>query len=677
MRLMPGQSFGPYRLVEPAGIGGMAEVWRAYDARLDRHVAVKFLSPRYADDPAFLDRFRREARAISRLDHPNILTILDFGEQNGWTYMVSPFIGGGTLASRLGRGPWTVEEAIQVLDPLGSALDYAHEMGIIHRDVKPSNVLFTERGRLVLSDFGVARMLESGTMLSQAGVAIGTPMYMSPEQADGHPAGPASDIYSFGIIAYEVLTGLPPFQAETPLAMLRAHLDKPLPPPRSLNPRLEPHVEATLYRVLAKRPEARFPSAGEVVTALRAPADPDTDRAGHPLLGASTIMDSGLPPTATLPQAGPFRPVTPPSRPMYPPPPGPVSHPSFPPPPPPTRPGGPVYATSGGYPGAPVYAPAPSRAPWIAAIAAGALAIGLALVFMAWMLDFFPNSDGGGSATPTGTPAATSTSGSAVVAAAATTTPTAAVPTPTPGLQPTATPRQATATPQPPTPTPSRPTATPAPPTATPIPPSATPIPPSATPIRQPAEQPVFFAENFDSPARGRLPGQAAESGYAISYEGGEYRLRGTDPSWRGAWVGVDDANTPPNGMIAVDVRLVGPTGNRYVGVACRYHKTIHHEYLFLVYPDLQRGVLWRSDGTNEAEFAVADNPVIRRGNASNRIAISCNGNTISGYVNGVRVVTAQDRSLGSGYMLITTGKYDDPNGLWDARFDNLVISTP
>src|SRR5438045_9146833 len=125
MELAPGQTIGPYRLIQPAGAGGMAEVWRAYDVRLERQVAIKFLSPQYATDPTYLDRFRREARAISRLDHPNVLTIHDYGEQEDWTYMVSPYIGGGTLAARLRRGPWSVAEALEALEPLASALDSA------------------------------------------------------------------------------------------------------------------------------------------------------------------------------------------------------------------------------------------------------------------------------------------------------------------------------------------------------------------------------------------------------------------------------------------------------------------------------------------------------------------------------------------------------------------------
>jgi serine/threonine protein kinase len=272
MELSEGYAVGPYRLVGRAGSGGMAEVWRAYDARLKRYVAIKFLSPRYATDQTYLERFRHEAQAISRLDHPNILMVHDYGEQEGWTYMVSPYVGGGTLAAQLRRGPWTVEEALAVLEPLAAALDHAHSEGIVHRDVKPSNVLFTERGRLVLSDFGIARMIEGTTLLSQAGLVVGTPMYMSPEQADAQRVTGASDLYSLGVIAYEMLTGRPPFMAETPLALLRAHIDKPLPPPRTVNPSLSEPIEAALFTIMAKNPANRFPSGQEFVEALRASA---------------------------------------------------------------------------------------------------------------------------------------------------------------------------------------------------------------------------------------------------------------------------------------------------------------------------------------------------------------------------------------------------------------------
>jgi serine/threonine-protein kinase len=310
MELSPGAAVGPYRLIEPAGHGGMAEVWRAYDARLDRDVAMKFISRQFANEPGYLERFRREARAISRLEHPNILTVHDFGEQDGFTYMVTPFIGSGTLAKRLGR-PWAVADALRVVEPLASALDYAHSRGVVHRDVKPSNVLFSAQDRLVLGDFGVARMLEGTSELSHVGLLIGTPRYMAPEQVEGHPATPASDLYALGIVAYELLTGRAPFVAETPLAVLRAHVDKPLPPPRSLNPALPEDVERMLFRALAKDPGDRFPDCGAFAARLRIAAG-DVPIVGDPTGEMPTLITDVRPPSAGRSPAD-VRPPSPPA----------------------------------------------------------------------------------------------------------------------------------------------------------------------------------------------------------------------------------------------------------------------------------------------------------------------------------------------------------------------------
>jgi eukaryotic-like serine/threonine-protein kinase len=267
VELVSGQMLGPYQLVGLAGVGGMAEVWQAFQPRLDRYVAIKVLPHRYAAEPGFLERFEREAQAISRLDHPNILTAFDFGEQDGFTYMVTPFIGGGTLAERLGRR-WSIAEVLSMLEPLGAALDYAHAQRIVHRDVKPSNVLLTEQDRVILSDFGLARILELSNLLTHTGTVIGTPSYMSPEQADCRPATPASDLYSLGVIAYELLTGQVPFEADTPLAVALAHLYKPLPPPRSVNPELSEAAAAVLLKALAKDPADRYQSGAALAEAL-------------------------------------------------------------------------------------------------------------------------------------------------------------------------------------------------------------------------------------------------------------------------------------------------------------------------------------------------------------------------------------------------------------------------
>ena len=267
MELAPGEMLGPYRLVNQAGTGGMAEVWRAYQPRLERFVAIKVLPRHFATLPGFIDRFRQEAVTISRLQHPHILSVFDYGEQDRFTYMVSPYIGGGTLAQQLGR-PCSVGEVRRVLEPLASALDYAHAQGVVHRDVKPSNALLTEHGWIVLSDFGVAKILEASTLLTQSGSVIGTPAYMSPEQASGEPATAASDLYSLGVVLYEMLTGRLPFQAETPVAIALAHLHKPLPPPRSINPDLPESLEAVLFKALAKAPGDRYQDGVSMMRAL-------------------------------------------------------------------------------------------------------------------------------------------------------------------------------------------------------------------------------------------------------------------------------------------------------------------------------------------------------------------------------------------------------------------------
>jgi len=245
----------------------MGVVWRAYDDRLDRTVAIKFIQPDYALDAQAREDFEREARAIVRLDHPNILTILEAGDQGEWLYMVSPFIGGGTLADRMSRGAWTVSEALPVLQSLAAALDYAHGERIVHRDVKPGNVLFTDRGRLVLSDFGLARVMDTSTHASQT-KTLGTPHYIAPEQATGTRIGPASDLYSFGVIAYQMLTGRLPFEGDSAVAVALAHVKDPPPRPRSINPELSEAVEYVLLTMLAKDPADRYPSGQAFVAAL-------------------------------------------------------------------------------------------------------------------------------------------------------------------------------------------------------------------------------------------------------------------------------------------------------------------------------------------------------------------------------------------------------------------------
>jgi serine/threonine protein kinase len=258
---------GPYRIVEKVGRGGMATVYKAHQAALARYVAIKVLPEFLATEPGFKERFQQEAVAVAKLRHPNILAVFDYGESDGITYIVNEFVDGGTLSDQLGQ-PLPVDYVVSTLKPIAGAIDYAHARGILHRDVKPSNILMNMEGTPVLGDFGLAKMLEGGPGLTQAGMIVGTPEYMSPEQCTGETLGPAADTYALGVVAYQMLTGQLPFKAETPAAVLHAQVNNQLPPPRSINPELTPQVEGALLKALAKAPADRYKSASAMIKAL-------------------------------------------------------------------------------------------------------------------------------------------------------------------------------------------------------------------------------------------------------------------------------------------------------------------------------------------------------------------------------------------------------------------------
>jgi len=262
-----GQTLGQYRLVERIGRGGMATVYKAYQPSLDRYVAVKVLPTYLAHDPDFAARFRREARAIARLNHPHILPVHDFGQEGELSYIVMRYVEGGTLKKQLGQ-PLALNRTIDILAQIGDALDYAHQQGVIHRDVKPANVLLDQGRWAFLSDFGLAKMVAASVQLTKTGVGLGTPAYMSPEQAQGKPVGAPSDIYSLGIMLFEMLTGRVPFDADTPLAVLIKHLTAPLPLPREVNPDIPEPVERVILKAVAKDPEDRYQWVSEMVEAL-------------------------------------------------------------------------------------------------------------------------------------------------------------------------------------------------------------------------------------------------------------------------------------------------------------------------------------------------------------------------------------------------------------------------
>jgi serine/threonine protein kinase/tetratricopeptide (TPR) repeat protein len=268
MEDLTGKQFGPYRVVAPLGEGGMAAVYRAYQASVDRYVALKVLPRYFASDPQFVGRFQQEAKVLAKLQHLHILAVHDFGEADGYTYIVMPFVETGTLADLLKGEPLPLTQIGQIVGQVASALDYAHSQGVVHRDVKPSNILIDRHGNCLLTDFGIAKIVEGTVAFTQTGGIIGTPTYMSPEQIRGDILDGRSDVYSLGVVLYEMATGRAPFRAETPPAIFVKHLHDPLPPPHIHNADIPEGVERVILKALSKEREDRFKTTGEMAAAL-------------------------------------------------------------------------------------------------------------------------------------------------------------------------------------------------------------------------------------------------------------------------------------------------------------------------------------------------------------------------------------------------------------------------
>ena len=258
-----------YALVRALGSGGMAKVYLAHDEVLGRDVALKMLRGAYAEDEEFVERFKREAQAAARLSHPNIVAVYDRGRsEDGSYYIAMEYVPGGTLKERIVRdGALAPGVSAGVAEQIADALSAAHEEGVIHRDIKPQNALVTRSGDVKVTDFGIARAAASPSVTATS-VVLGTAAYMSPEQAQGKTVGPASDLYSLGVVVYEMLTGALPFEAENPVAVSLKHINEPAPSPREANPEVPEALDAITLRLLAKNPEDRYPSAAALADDL-------------------------------------------------------------------------------------------------------------------------------------------------------------------------------------------------------------------------------------------------------------------------------------------------------------------------------------------------------------------------------------------------------------------------
>jgi beta-lactam-binding protein with PASTA domain/predicted Ser/Thr protein kinase len=293
---------GRYRIIRKLGAGGMADVYLAEDQELGRRVAIKILNDRHAADDSFIERFRREAKNAAGLSHPNIVSIYDRGEAEGTYYIAMEFLDGRSLKELIvGRGPAPIKTAIDYARQILAAVGFAHRHGIVHRDIKPHNVLVGSEGRLKVTDFGIAR--SGASQMTEVGSIIGTAQYLSPEQARGAPVDQTSDLYSVGVVLYEMLTGQVPFTGDTPLEIAMKHLSEVPKPPSELRPEVPHDLDSVVLRALAKDPSERYQGADEMDADLARvleglPVDPETETAATAVLSGSGVLATA--PTSVL-----------------------------------------------------------------------------------------------------------------------------------------------------------------------------------------------------------------------------------------------------------------------------------------------------------------------------------------------------------------------------------------
>jgi serine/threonine protein kinase len=301
-RVAPGTRLGPYEVIEQLAQGGMGSIYRGFDKTLSRAVALKVLHPVFLHDAEFAERFRREAEIWGRLEHPRIIPVYFADIENEVPFLAMKLVAGGTLADLIGRGALPLERAAPILADVAAALDYAHSLGIVHRDVKPTNVLLGEDSRAYLSDFGIAWVVAADNPVSQSGGVFGTPGYMAPEQARSQQPDYRADIYSLGCMAYEMLTGAQPFRGVTPVDVLMRHITESPAPPRDLAPGMPLHVENAILKAMAKDPSQRWPTAAFFVQALLGQVDME---------GVQTVSIPGHGTPPSPPSAAPAAPAPP------------------------------------------------------------------------------------------------------------------------------------------------------------------------------------------------------------------------------------------------------------------------------------------------------------------------------------------------------------------------------
>lgn len=267
MEIDQGRTIGPYEIIEQVGAGGMATVYKAWQRSMHRIVAIKVLPRLLGLDAVFVARFDREARTIASLEHARILPVYDYGNEGGVFYIVMRYLDSGTLAERIEAGPIPLAEVSRIISQIAEGLDYAHRRGVVHRDIKPSNIMLDDSEDIYITDFGLAKPINGDNQITGSTV-VGSPAYMSPEQGEGKELDARSDIYSLGIVLYEMVVGETPFDATTPMALVMMHVNEPPPPPTSINPDIPTAVEDIIFKAIAKDPAERFQTAKEMAQAL-------------------------------------------------------------------------------------------------------------------------------------------------------------------------------------------------------------------------------------------------------------------------------------------------------------------------------------------------------------------------------------------------------------------------